>query len=187
MNLRLDPRLPAHTRSLPQSMTAAVAPPERPSLPLKLLLKPQKHSSNSMASLQKVALLPVLHADVRLIVGSGQPMSISYHTVARRSVSAPTTSTLLNRIQKQPLLNRLGVDEPAPKAKPYVYIYAQAMHLTHVTVAPSGLKHRGTVNPQQNRRLRNPRLQKTSTRSWRLSWVMQSPHRTWRWPPRCFD
>ncbi|KAF8916489.1 hypothetical protein CPB85DRAFT_1374632 [Mucidula mucida] len=49
----------------------------------------------------------------------GQPMSISYHTVARRSVSAPTTSTLLNRIQKQPLLNRLGVDEPAPKAKPH--------------------------------------------------------------------
>ncbi|KAF9043514.1 hypothetical protein BDZ89DRAFT_1128220 [Hymenopellis radicata] len=48
----------------------------------------------------------------------GQPMSISYHTVARRSVSAPTTSTLLNRIQKQPLLNRLGVDEPASKAKP---------------------------------------------------------------------
>ncbi|KAF9014539.1 hypothetical protein BDZ89DRAFT_995121 [Hymenopellis radicata] len=41
-------------------------------------------------------------------VGLGQPMSISYHTVARRSVSAPTTSTLLNRIQKQPLLNRLG-------------------------------------------------------------------------------
>ncbi|KAG7448753.1 uncharacterized protein BT62DRAFT_918297 [Guyanagaster necrorhizus] len=49
----------------------------------------------------------------------GQAMSITFDTLPprnpRRATSAPTTSTLLSRIQKPPLLDRLGVDEPNPK------------------------------------------------------------------------
>ncbi|KAK0470488.1 hypothetical protein IW261DRAFT_1003729 [Armillaria novae-zelandiae] len=49
----------------------------------------------------------------------GQAMSITFDTLPprnpRRATSAPTTSSLLNRIQKPPLLDRLGVDEPNPK------------------------------------------------------------------------
>lgn len=48
-------------------------------------------------------------------------MEIKYQPAAarggKRSASAPTTSTLLNRIQKQPLIDRLGSDEPPTKPR----------------------------------------------------------------------
>nr|GAT51596.1 predicted protein [Mycena chlorophos] len=46
------------------------------------------------------------------ILAKGQPMSIGYDEPPRaRSISAPTTSTLLSRIQKPPLLDRLSKDD----------------------------------------------------------------------------
>ncbi|KAF8636893.1 hypothetical protein AX17_003145 [Amanita inopinata Kibby_2008] len=55
------------------------------------------------------------------ILAKGQPMSITFDTApprpARRSASAPNQS-LLNRIQKPPLLDRLSRDDTAAKAAP---------------------------------------------------------------------
>lgn len=56
----------------------------------------------------------------------GQPMTIEFDTTQpRRVVSAPTTVSLLNRIQKPSLAARLGgnLDNPnSPNSGPYVYV-----------------------------------------------------------------
>ncbi|KAF8182074.1 hypothetical protein BJ912DRAFT_979011 [Pholiota molesta] len=54
-------------------------------------------------------------------LAKGQPMSIAYDTMPpraprlRRAVSAPTTASLLNRIEKPPLAERLSVDDSSAK------------------------------------------------------------------------
>ncbi|KAF7316439.1 RRM domain-containing protein [Mycena indigotica] len=51
------------------------------------------------------------------ILAKGQPMTIAFDAPPRsRSVSAPSTSTLLSRIQKPPLLDRLSKDDLNVKA-----------------------------------------------------------------------
>ncbi|KAF8155891.1 hypothetical protein B0H34DRAFT_715259 [Crassisporium funariophilum] len=57
------------------------------------------------------------------VLAKGQPMSIAYDTMPpraprapARSSSAPTTSSLLNRIQKPPLADRLSRDDSTIKA-----------------------------------------------------------------------
>ncbi|KAJ7064731.1 hypothetical protein C8F01DRAFT_1127957 [Mycena amicta] len=53
------------------------------------------------------------------ILAKGQPMTIGFDALPRgRSVSAPTTSSLLSRIQKGPLLDRLSKDDSAVKIAP---------------------------------------------------------------------
>ncbi|KAJ7634652.1 hypothetical protein FB45DRAFT_909442 [Roridomyces roridus] len=56
------------------------------------------------------------------ILAKTQPMSITFDVTPRepriRSSSAPTTSSLLNRIQKAPLLDRLSKDDSAVGRKP---------------------------------------------------------------------
>ena len=49
------------------------------------------------------------------ILAKGQPMDISYHVTPRprRTTSAPSTLSLLNRIEKPPLLERLAKDDTA--------------------------------------------------------------------------
>ncbi|KIL62732.1 hypothetical protein M378DRAFT_80844, partial [Amanita muscaria Koide BX008] len=59
------------------------------------------------------------------ILAKGQPMSIAFDTLpppgpARRSASAP--QSLLNRIQKPPLLDRLSRDDISTKASPASYV-----------------------------------------------------------------
>ncbi|KAK0203573.1 hypothetical protein DFS33DRAFT_1474777 [Desarmillaria ectypa] len=65
----------------------------------------------------------------------GASMSITFDTLPprnpRRATSAPTTSTLLNRIQKPPLLDRLGLDGPNPKkAGPCVAFYCRLFRIS---------------------------------------------------------
>ncbi|KAJ6627966.1 hypothetical protein B0H10DRAFT_1992943 [Mycena sp. CBHHK59/15] len=53
------------------------------------------------------------------ILAKGQPMAVAFDTTVPRdrAASAPTTSSLLNRIQKAPLLDRLSKDDSAvPRA-----------------------------------------------------------------------
>jgi len=70
-----------------------------------ILAKGTNHFIHSSIIPLNVLLMPFL----------GQPMSIAVDTSTlrqpRRAVSAPTTSSLLNRIQKPPLLDRLSRDD----------------------------------------------------------------------------
>jgi len=51
------------------------------------------------------------------ILAKGQPMSIDFDTMPpRRSASVPTSASLLNRIQKAPLVDRLSRDDSIIKA-----------------------------------------------------------------------
>lgn len=59
-------------------------------------------------------------------------MTITYDAPApRRAVSAPTSLSLLNRIQKPPLASRLGSDDSSVKTSdgPYVYLLHQLLSL----------------------------------------------------------
>jgi THO complex subunit 4 len=57
----------------------------------------------------------------------GQPMSVAYYIAPRaprRTVSSPsvTTRSLLNRVEKPPLSDRLGNEDSKPPSGPWVYI-----------------------------------------------------------------
>ncbi|PFH50617.1 hypothetical protein AMATHDRAFT_144697, partial [Amanita thiersii Skay4041] len=81
------------------------------------------------------------------ILAKGQPMSIAYDTVpprARRSASAPNQS-LLNRIQKPALLERLSRDDAAK-----------------ASAAPRGAVGRGRSKPQSVRAKRETKQPKTA-------------------------
>src|SRR6266511_3163076 len=59
-------------------------------------------------------------SDFRLVASTGQPMTISYYTAPRaprRIVSAPssTTRSLLNKVEKPPLSDRLTKEEADAK------------------------------------------------------------------------
>ncbi len=89
-------------------------------------------------------------------------MTITFDTLPprnpRRATSAPTTSSLLNRIQKPPLLDRLGVDEPNPKkAAPCVPFYCCLFTLlTFISVVPFGR------NPARKAAPKGPKKPKTA-------------------------
>lgn len=60
-------------------------------------------------------------------------MSIAYDTMAPRAprpraTSAPTTASLLNRIEKPPLAERLSVDDSSVKIPSAPYVQALLLH-----------------------------------------------------------
>ena len=72
---------------------------------------------------------PLFFFSWKLTLLIGQPMSITFDTMPprapRRSASVPTTASLLNRIQKPPLVERLSRDDSTIKAPsgPYVIVH----------------------------------------------------------------
>ena len=107
------------------STTAAAVPLVKPLSPSRPLWKLLEQRSNSMVFLQRVIFCSFQLAAIRISSFIGQPMTISYYIAPRaprRSVSAPTTTarSLLNRVEKPPLSERLTKEEAdvAPPSGP---------------------------------------------------------------------
>ncbi|KAF4564558.1 hypothetical protein EYR40_010724 [Pleurotus pulmonarius] len=64
----------------------------------------------------------------------GQPMEISFDTSAPRPSRKSTTTALLNRIQKQPLLNRLAADSEDAEMSTNEYVPRQPLQITYSLV-----------------------------------------------------
>lgn len=175
-------------------MIVAVAPPVLPSSCTKSLPRHPAPRKNSRVNSQKVGVPPYLATLDSLslwprcsVCVSGQPMEIAFDTAPPRrvrSASMPgiSTGSLLNRIERPSLAERLASGQNSKQPTTYVPlspVKRRVLTCFHIARVPFARDHLGlqeVLSPRGqrlgDRRVQRPKQQKSWTESWTFSWQM---------------